>query len=61
MGTNENIYKQIIGRNLTDRDGLAMSEMVGDFTYQNVGPTYLWRSTPIDRLWVTSDVPVVGA
>ena len=38
-----------------------MSEVVGDFTCQKVGATYLRGSTPIDGLWAASDVTVVGA
>ena len=45
---------------MTDRDGLAISEVVGDFTGQKVGATYFRGSTPIDGVWATSDVTVVG-
>ena len=38
-----------------------MSEVVGDFTCQKVGATYFRGSTPIDGVWATSDVTVVGA
>ena len=34
--------------------------MVGEFTFQKVEATYFRGSTPIDGLWVTSDVTVVG-
>ena len=44
-----------------DREGLAMSEVVGGFTCQKVGATYFFGSTPIDGVWETSDVTVVGA
>ena len=40
LDTNENVYNKSIGRKLTDRDGLAMSEVVGDFACQKVGATY---------------------
>ena len=48
MDTNENICNKSIGRDLTNREGLAMSEVVGDFTCQNVGVTYFQGSTPTD-------------
>ena len=38
-----------------------MSEVVGGFTCQKVGATYFRGSTPIDGVWVTSDVTVVGS
>ena len=59
LDTNENIYNKSIGRKLTYRNGIAMSEVVGDFTCQKVGATYFRGSTPIDGVWATSDVTVV--
>ena len=38
-----------------------MSEVVGEFTCQKVGATEFSESTPIDELWETTDVRVVGA
>ena len=38
-----------------------MSEVVGGFTYPKLGATYFRGSTPIDGVWATSDVTVVGA
>ena len=32
MDANENIYTKGIGQMLTDREGLVMKEVVGDFT-----------------------------
>ena len=61
LDTNENIYNKIIGKKLTDREGLAMSEVVREFTCKNFGSTYFRGSTPIDGVWATSDVTVVGA
>jgi hypothetical protein len=55
------IYKKSIGKALTDIDGLAMREVVGDFTHQPVGPTYFRGSKPIDGVWVTSDILVCNA
>ena len=46
---------------MTDRDGLSMSEVVGEFTCQKFGATYFHGSTPIDGVWATSDVTMVGA
>ena len=38
-----------------------MTEVVGGFTCQKFGATYFRGSTPIDGVWATSDVTVVGA
>ncbi len=48
LDANKHIYKKSIGKALTDIDGLAMREVVGDFTRQPVGPTYFRGSKPID-------------
>lgn len=61
LDANENIYKKSIGKALTSVDGLAMKEIVGEFTGTPIGPTYFRGSKPIDAIWATSDVDVVGA
>jgi exonuclease III len=61
LDANENVYKKAIGKALTSVDGLAMKEVVGDFTGTPIGPTYFRGSKPIDAVWATSDVDVVGA
>jgi hypothetical protein len=48
LDANKQIYKQSIGKALTDIDCLAMREVVGDFTRQPVGPTYFQGSKPIN-------------
>ena len=37
---NKDIYKKLIGKALTDKDGLAMKEVVGEHTGQQLGATY---------------------
>ena len=61
LDSNENIYKKLIGKALTDLDGLAMREIVGEYTGIPIGPTYFRGSMPIDAVWATSDVDIVGA
>ena len=61
MDANEHIYQKSIGKALMDVDGLRMREVVGEFTGQKIGPTYFRGSKPIDAVWATSDVEVVGA
>ena len=50
-----------IGQTLTDIEGLAMREVVGAFTNQQVGPTFFRGSKPIDGVWATSDISVCNA
>ena len=45
---------------LTDGDGLAMREVVGDFTGKQLGATFFRGSKPINGIWATSDMEVVG-
>jgi hypothetical protein len=61
MDANEDIYRKSIGRTLTDEEGLNMREVVGDYTGQKIGATYFRGSKPIDAVWATPDVEVVGA
>ena len=61
MDANENIYKKSIGRMLTDPGGLAMKEVVGDFTGKKLGATFFRGVTPIDGFWATPDVIVTAA
>ena len=61
MDANEHIYRKSLGRILTNPAGLAMSEVVGDFTGEQLGATYFRGSKPIDAVWATTDLTVVGA
>ncbi len=40
LDTNEHIYQKLLERALTDIKGLAMKEVVGDFTGKPIGATY---------------------
>ena len=61
MDANEHIYRKRIGKTLTDPEGLGMREVVGDFTGERIGSTFFRGTKPIDCVWATSDVEVVGA
>ena len=50
-----------MGKSLTDIDGLAMKEVVGEFTQIPVGSTFFQGSKPIDGVWATLDVMVCNA
>ncbi len=40
LDTNEDIYKKPIGKALTNKDGLHLSEVVSDFTGKQIGATF---------------------
>jgi hypothetical protein len=58
---NEDIYWKSIGKLLTNKDGLNMSEVVGNFTGKKIGPTFFRGSKPIDGIWAMPDVVVTHA
>ena len=55
----EDIYKKLIGRALTDRDGLAMKEVVGTQAGQQLGAIFFPGSKPIDAVWATEDIKIM--
>ena len=61
MDANEDIYNRSIGKALTDAARLGMKEVVSTFTGQKIGATFFRGSKPIDGIWATSDIVVVGA
>ena len=63
MDANEHIYRKGLGKMLTDSEGLDMVEVVGEFTGKKIGATYFRNQSgkPIDAVWATPDVTVVGA
>jgi hypothetical protein len=48
MDMNKDIYKEKIGKVLTNKDGLNMVEIVGEFTGKKIGATFFRGSKPID-------------
>lgn len=60
LDANEDIYRKSIGKALTSLDDLAMKEVAGNFTGKKIGPTFFRGKKPIDGIWATSDVQVVG-
>ena len=50
LDANENIYKQALGKLLTDPEGLGMIEAVGRYTGKKIGPTYFRGQLPIDGI-----------
>jgi hypothetical protein len=61
LDANEDIYRKAIGRELTDTDGLALREAVGEFTGKRIGPTFFRGSKPIDGIWTTMHLTIANA
>jgi hypothetical protein len=61
LDANEDIYCKLIVKALTDINGLAMKEVVGNFTHQCVGATFFQGPKPINGVWATSDILVSNA
>jgi hypothetical protein len=61
LDANKHIYKKSIGKALTDIKGLAMKEVVGEFTRTPIGSTFFRGSKPINGVWATSDIAVCNA
>ncbi len=61
LDANKDIYKKSLGKSLTNIDGLAMKEVVGEFTGTPVGATFFRGSKPIDGVWATLDITVCNA
>jgi hypothetical protein len=50
-----------LGKALPDIDGLAMKEVVGEFTGKSIGSTFFRGSKPIDGVWATSNITISNA
>jgi hypothetical protein len=46
LDANEDIYRKLIGKTLTSVDGLAMREVVGEFTGKRIGHTHFRGKKP---------------
>ncbi|KAL7502102.1 hypothetical protein ACHAWX_000455 [Stephanocyclus meneghinianus] len=61
MDANEHVYRKSIGKMPTDLDGLNMREVLGEFTGKKLGATYFRGTNPINAIWATTNIEVVGA
>ena len=61
MDAKEEIYKKSIVKSITARDGLNMNEVESTFTGKKIIATFFRGSKPIDAVWSTPDIVVVGA
>ena len=61
LDANEDVYRDIIGRTLTDSDGLDMQETVLAANGEKLSATHFRGSRPIDAIWTTKDLEVTNA
>ena len=61
MDVKKDIYRKSIGKTLTMSEDLQMIEAVGNYTGKKIGATFFRGTKPIDGVWVTSDVVIIGA
>ena len=61
LDANEDVYKDVIGRTLTDEEGLDMQESVLTASGERLTATHFRGSRPIDAVWTTRDIEVTNA
>jgi hypothetical protein len=61
MDHNEHVYDGLLGRALSNREGLNLNEVILDTTGMRTGGTYFRGSQPVDGLWVSTDLDVSNA
>ena len=61
MDANKEIYKKSLSKSITAVDGLNINEVVETFTGNKIVETFFRGSKPIDEVWETLDIVVVGS
>jgi hypothetical protein len=61
MDHNEHAYDGMLGRALSNREGLNLREVILDTTGVRTGATYFQGSHPIDGLWASADLDISNA
>jgi hypothetical protein len=61
MDHNEHVYDGMLGRALSDREGLNLREVILDTTGVQTGATFFQGSHPIDGLWASADLDISNA
>eukprot|EP00956_Cyclotella_meneghiniana_P026049 scaffold55510_cov37-Cyclotella_meneghiniana.AAC.1 len=61
LDANENIYKNIIGRTLTDPEGLDLKESFLRANGTKLGATHFRGSRPIDAVWTSKELEITNA
>ena len=61
MDHNEHIYDGMLGKALSNREGLNLREVILDITGVQTGATFFRGSHPIDGLWASADLDISNA
>ena len=61
MDQNEHVYDEMLGKTLSDRNGLNLQEVILKQTGIQTGATFFRGSQPIDGLWVSDDLDISNA
>ena len=61
LDANQHIYRGALGKMLTDDEDLRLVEAVGSFTGRPLGATFFRGTAPIDGVWCSPDIQIVGA
>ena len=61
MDHNEHVYDEMLGKTLSNRNGLNLQELILKQTGIQTGATFFRGSQPIDGLWVSDDLDISNA
>jgi len=61
MDHNEHVYDGMLGKTLSDREGLNLREVILHTTGRQTGATFFRGSQPIDGLWASADLDISNA
>jgi hypothetical protein len=61
MDHNEHVYNGMLGKALSNREGLNLREVILDITGVQTGATFFRASHPIDGLWASADLDISNA
>jgi hypothetical protein len=58
---NEHVYDSVLGKALSDREGLNLSKVILKHTGSQTGALFFWGFKPIGGLWASSDLDISNA
>jgi hypothetical protein len=61
MDNNEHVYDSALGKALSDREGLNLSEVILKHTGLRTGTMFFQGSKPINGLWASSNLDISNA
>jgi hypothetical protein len=61
MYHNEHVYDGVLGKALSNREGLNLSKVILKHTGLRTGMTFFWGSRPINGLWASGNIDISNA